>query len=91
MKNPSLTQWSSLNAGFDEFFCIPFSLLQFEFSPSGTPEEHAWFVEHGGAETSDSVPIQLPKISVLLIRKSKHAKYTATHNLTLGRESICCM
>lgn len=89
MKNPSLTQWSSLNAGFDEFFCIPFSLLQFEFFPSGTPEEHAWFVEHGGAETSDSVPIQLPKISVLLIRKSKHAKYTATHNLTLGRESIC--
>ena len=31
MKNPSLTQWSSLNAGFDEFFVSPFHYCSLNF------------------------------------------------------------
>ena len=31
MKNPSLTQWSSLNAGFDEFFVSPFHYCSLTF------------------------------------------------------------
>ena len=31
MKNPSLTQWSSLNAGFDDFFVSPFHYCSLNF------------------------------------------------------------
>ena len=89
MKNPSLTQWSSLNPGFDEFFVSPFHYCSLNFLRVAHLRNMPGSLSM--AETSDSVPTQLPKNCVFLIRKSKHAKYTATHNLTLGRESICCM